>query len=142
MTAIQFKGKSAVWNHHLSVPYHSLEVIKANSLSGIDSESNLVIQGDNLIALKALLPKYQGQIKCIYIDPPYNTGNDSFKYNDNFNQSTWLSFMKNRLTVAKSLLSKTGVIFIHCDNNEQATLKILLDEIFGKEPCGKWNACQ
>jgi adenine-specific DNA-methyltransferase len=94
---------------------------------------NLIIKGNNLLALHTLKEEFAGKIKLIYIDPPYNTGNDSFKYNDNFNQSTWLSFMKNRLTVAKSLLSKTGVIFIHCDNNEQATLKILLDEIFGKE---------
>ncbi len=94
---------------------------------------NLIIKGNNLLALHTLKEEFAGKVKLIYIDPPYNTGNDSFKYNDNFNQSTWLSFMKNRLTVAKSFLSKTGVIFVHCDNNEQATLKILLDEIFGKE---------
>jgi len=94
---------------------------------------NLIIKGNNLLALHTLKEEFAGKVKLIYIDPPYNTGNDSFKYNDNFNQSTWLSFMKNRLTVAKSFLSKTGVIFVHCDNNEQATLKILLDEICGKE---------
>jgi adenine-specific DNA-methyltransferase len=94
---------------------------------------NLIIKGNNLLALHTLKEEFAGKVKLIYIDPPYNTGNDSFKYNDSFNQSTWLSFMKNRLTIAKSFLSKTGVIFVHCDNNEQATLKILLDEIFGKE---------
>ena len=71
------------------------------------------------------------KIKCIYIDPPYNTGNDSFGYNDRFNHSTWLVFMKNRLMTAKKLLNKNGVIFVHCDDNEQAYLKVLMDEIFG-----------
>jgi adenine-specific DNA-methyltransferase len=94
---------------------------------------NLIIKGNNLLALHTLKEEFAGKVKLIYIDPPYNTGSDSFKYNDSFNQSTWLSFMKNRLTIAKSFLSKTGVLFVHCDNNEQATLKILLDEIFGKE---------
>jgi len=94
---------------------------------------NLIIKGNNLLALHTLKKEFAGKIKLIYIDPPYNTGNDSFKYNDSFNHSTWLTFMKNRLTIAKSLLSKSGVIFVHCDNNEQATLKILLEEIFGKE---------
>ena len=94
---------------------------------------NLIIKGNNLLALHTLRKEFAGKVKLIYIDPPYNTGNDSFQYNDSFNQSSWLTFMKNRLTIAKQLLSKSGVIFVHCDNNEQATLKILLDEIFGKE---------
>jgi len=94
---------------------------------------NLIIKGNNLLALHTLKEEFAGKVKLIYIDPPYNTGNDSFKYNDSFNHSTWLTFMKNRLIIAKQLLSKSGVIFVHCDNNEQATLKILLDEIFGKE---------
>lgn len=94
---------------------------------------NLIIKGNNLLALHTLKKEFAGKVKLIYIDPPYNTGNDSFGYNDNFNHSTWLTFMKNRLIIAKQLLSKSGVIFVHCDNNEQATLKILLDEIFGKE---------
>ncbi len=85
------------------------------------------------MALHSLKKEFSGKVKLIYIDPPYNTGNDAFKYNDNFNHSSWLTFMKNRLTVAKNLLKKEGVIFIHCDNNEQAYLKVLLDEIFGKE---------
>jgi adenine-specific DNA-methyltransferase len=94
---------------------------------------NLIIKGNNLLALHTLKEEFAGKVKLIYIDPPYNTGNDGFKYNDSFNHSTWLTFMKNRLIIAKQLLSKSGVIFVHCDNNEQATLKILLDEIFGKE---------
>lgn len=94
---------------------------------------NLIIKGNNLLALHTLKEEFAGKVKLIYIDPPYNTGNDGFKYNDSFNHSTWLTFMKNRLQVAKELLRKDGVIFVHCDNNEQATLKILLDEIFGRE---------
>lgn len=93
---------------------------------------NLIIKGNNLLALSSLLQNYAGQVKCIYIDPPYNTGSDSFGYNDNFNHSTWLTFMKNRLEIARKLLREDGCIFVHCDNNEQAYLKILLDEIFGR----------
>ena len=85
MASLHFKGKSAVWNHHLSVPYHTLEKDKDASLKGEDDSENLIIEGDNLLALKALLPKYQGQVKCIYIDPPYNTGNEGWVYNDNVN---------------------------------------------------------
>src|SRR5690554_5574972 len=92
---------------------------------------NLIIKGNNLLALHTLKQEFAGKVKLIYIDPPYNTGNDSFKYNDNFNHSTWLTFMKNRLTIARELLREDGVIFIHCDNNEQAYLKALLDDVFG-----------
>ena len=99
----------------------------------IKDDDNLIIKGNNLIALHSLKKKYAGKIKLIYIDPPYNTGNDSFKYNDNFNHSTWLTFMKNRLEVAKDFLSDYGVIFVQCDDNEQAYLKVLMDEIFHKE---------
>jgi adenine specific DNA methylase Mod len=73
------------------------------------------------------------KVKLIYIDPPYNTGNDSFNYNDNFNHATWLTFMKNRLEIARDLLSEDGVIFVQCDDNEQAYLKVLMDEIFGRD---------
>ncbi len=97
----------------------------------ISNKDNLIIKGNNLMALYSLLPSYRGKIKLIYIDPPYNTQNDSFKYNDNFNHSTWLIFMKNRLEIAKQLLSNDGVIFVQCDDNEQAYLKVLMDEIFG-----------
>jgi adenine-specific DNA-methyltransferase len=94
---------------------------------------NLIIKGNNLLALHTLKQQFRGRVKLIYIDPPYNTGNDDFKYNDNFNHSAWLTFMKNRLQVAKTLLRNDGVIFVNCDDNEQAYLKILMDEEFGAE---------
>src|SRR5690554_2908610 len=94
---------------------------------------NLIIKGNNLLALHSLKQEFTGKVKLIYIDPPYNTGNDGFKYNDNFNHSTWLTFMKNRLQVARELLKDEGVIFISCDDSEQAYLKVLLDEVFGRE---------
>jgi len=96
-----------------------------------DENDNLIIKGNNLIALSSLLKRYEGKVKCIYIDPPYNTGSDSFNYNDAFNHSGWLTFMKNRLELAKRLLRETGVIFVQCDDNEQAYAKVLMDEIFG-----------
>jgi adenine-specific DNA-methyltransferase len=94
---------------------------------------NLIIKGNNLLALHSLKKQFRGKVKLIYIDPPYNTGNDGFKYNDNFNHSTWLTFMKNRLEVARELLRDDGVIFVSCDDNEQAYLKVLMDEVFGRE---------
>ena len=95
--------------------------------------ANLLIKGNNLLALHSLKKKFANKVKLIYIDPPYNTGNDSFNYNDNFNHSTWLTFMKNRLEIAREFLRDDGVIFIQCDDNEQAYLKVLCDEIFGRE---------
>ena len=95
--------------------------------------ANLLIKGNNLLALHSLKKKFANKVKLIYIDPPYNTGNDSFNYNDNFNHSTWLTFMKNRLEIAKEFLRDDGVIFIQCDDNEQAYLKVLCDEIFGRD---------
>ncbi len=100
-------------------------------ISNINYKENLIIKGNNLLALYSLKEKFRGMIKLIYIDPPYNTGNDSFQYNDRFNHASWLTFMKNRLEVAKELLSDDGLIFIECDKNEDAYLKILMDEIFG-----------
>ncbi|HHF6959605.1 TPA: DNA methyltransferase [Haemophilus influenzae] len=94
---------------------------------------NLIIKGNNLIALHSLAKQFKGKVKLIYIDPPYNTGNDGFKYNDKFSHSTWLTFMKNRLEIAKDLLKDDGLIFVQCDDKEQAYLKILLDEIFTRE---------
>ncbi len=94
---------------------------------------NLIIKWNNLLALHSLKSNFAWKIKLIYIDPPYNTGNDSFKYNDKFNHSTWLTFMKNRLEVAKELLRDDWVIFVQCDDNEQSYLKILMDEIFLKQ---------
>ncbi len=98
-----------------------------------DKNTNYLIKGNNLIALHSLKKKFAKQVKCIYIDPPYNTGNDSFNYNDNFNHSSWLVFMKNRLEAAREFLSDDGVIFVQCDDNEQAYLKVLMDEIFLRE---------
>ncbi|QTU82409.1 site-specific DNA-methyltransferase [Carnobacteriaceae bacterium zg-C25] len=94
---------------------------------------NLIIKGNNLIALHSLKKRFAGKVKLIYIDPPYNTGNDSFNYNDSFNHSTWLTFMKNRLEVAKELLSDEGSIWINLDDNEAHYCKILCDEVFGRE---------
>jgi len=94
---------------------------------------NLIIKGNNLIALHTLKQQFRGKVKLIYIDPPYNTGNDSFGYNDNFNHSTWLTFMKNRLDIAKDLLCNNGSIWINIDDNESHYLKVLADDVFGKD---------
>lgn len=105
----------------------------STSTSKITNDDNLVIKGNNFIALASLLDRYKGQIQCIYIDPPYNPRSDAntFAYNNRFNQSTWLTFMKNRLELAKELLSDDGVIFIDIDHNELFYLGVLADEIFG-----------
>lgn len=150
MPTLQFKGKTFVQNHHLAVKYHQLVPKKDLSLSDkISLHDNLIIHGDNLKALKALLPTYAGKIKCIYIDPPYNTGNENWIYNDNVNSpmlkewlvevvdkedmtrhDKWLCMMMPRLKMLRELLSEDGVIFISCDDNEQHNLRGLLDEIF------------
>ena len=146
---LEWIGKSKVVNHHLDVPCHVLE--KKWSHGGDDS-GNMVIKGDNLLALKALLPRYAGKVKCIYIDPPYNTGEERWVYNDNVNDPAiqkwlnkvvgkegedfsrhdkWLCMMYPRLRLLQQLLSKEGIIFISIDDNEQASLKLICDEIFG-----------
>ncbi len=106
----------------------------SNDVQFFDGEGNLsqnlLIKGNNLLALYTLRERLAGQVKLIYIDPPYNTGNDGFRYNDSFNHSAWLAFMKNRLEVARELLTEDGVIFVSCDDNEQAYLKVLMDEVF------------
>ena len=94
---------------------------------------NLIIKGNNLLALHCLKKQFAGMVKLIYIDPPYNTGGDSFGYNDNFNHSAWLTFMKNRLEVARTLLSKDGFIAIQIDDSEVAYAKIIMDEVLGRE---------
>jgi adenine-specific DNA-methyltransferase len=99
---------------------------------GIISD-NLIMKGNNLLALHSLKEEFSSQVKLIYIDPPFNTGKDEFKYNDSFNHSTWLTFMKNRLVVAKSLLNKGGYIFVHVGNEEASYVQVLLDEIFNRE---------
>lgn len=153
MPTLQFKGKPFVQNHHLAVKYHQLVPNAKNSLTDkISLHDNLIIQGDNLKALKALLPTYGGKVKCIYIDPPYNTGNEGWQYNDNVNNpmmqewmgkvvdtedmtrhDKWLCMMIPRLKLLKDLLAEDGVIFISCDDNEQHNLRCLLDEIFGEQ---------
>lgn len=154
MATLQFKGKSAVWNHHLSVPYHTLEKDAKKSLKGADDSDNLIIEGDNLLALKALLPQYQGRVKCIYIDPPYNTGKEEWVYSDSVSSpmikdwlgqvvgkegedlvrhDKWLCMMTPRLKVLRELLAEDGVIFVSIDDNEAANLKLLMDSVFGPE---------
>ena len=103
-----------------------------HNVEEIKDTDNLIIKGNNLIVLHSLKKRFAGKVKLIYIDPPYNTGNDSFNYNDSFNHSTWLIFMKNRLEVARELLSDDGLIFVQCDDNEQAYLKVLMDEVFSR----------
>ena len=119
------------WKRHTANGVKKVTQIKRNKNGTI--QENLIIKGNNLLALHTLKQQFREKVKLIYIDPPYNTGSDSFKYNDSFNHSSWLTFMKNRLEVAKDLLRKDGVIFVQCDDSEQAYLKILMDEVFGKE---------
>ncbi len=152
MPILNFKGKTFVQNHHLAVKFHELIPDKDKSLTDkVSLEDNLIIHGDNLSALKSLLPNFAGRIKCIYIDPPYNTGNENWKYNDNVNSpmmqewlgkvvdkddltrhDKWLCMMMPRLKLLKELLSDDGVIFISIDDNEVSNLKLLMDEIFGE----------
>ena len=99
----------------------------------IKPTDNLIIKGNNLLVLHSLNKRFNGKVKMIYIDPPYNTGNDEFMYNDSFNHSTWLTFMKNRLEIARELLRDDGVIFVQCDDREHAYLKVLMDEIFSRD---------
>ncbi|HZJ77420.1 MAG TPA: site-specific DNA-methyltransferase [Clostridia bacterium] len=98
-----------------------------------NDNDNLIIKGNNLLAIASLLKRYEGGVKLIYLDPPYNTNNDSFRYNDSFNRSTWLTFMKNRLEVARRLLSNDGSIYVQLDYNEIHYFKVLMDEVFGEE---------
>ncbi len=152
MPTLHFKGKTFVQNHHLAVKYHQLVPKKELSLTDkVSLHDNLIIQGDNLKALKALLPTYAGKVKCIYIDVPYNTGNENWVYNDNVNSpmiqewlgkavdiedltrhDKWLCMMMPRLKLLRELLSEDGAIFISCDDNELANLRVLLNEIFGE----------
>ena len=154
MPALEFKGKHHIYAHHLSVPYRQLKLNKSRSCNPSDEEGNLIIQGDNLHALKALLPRYANRVKCIYIDPPYNTGNEGWIYSDNVNNppmqewfeahspvdnedmerhDKWLCMMWPRLNLLKELLAEDGSIFVSIDDNEQHHLRILMDEIFDKE---------
>lgn len=110
--------------------YDNTVITAATSISAND---NIIVRGNNLLSLSSFLKRYEGQVKCIYIDPPYNTGDDEFNYNDNFNHSTWLVFMKNRLSLAKRLLRDDGAIFVQIDHHELGYINVLMDEIFGRE---------
>src|SRR5699024_6534458 len=140
-------GKKEIYYHNVIAKEEIDTLLSPKALTGmkkydedgtyeinrINDNDNLILKGNNLIALHSLKERYAGKVKLIYIDPPYNTGGDSFKYNDRFNHSTWLTFMKNRLEIAQELLTDEGSIVIQCDNNEQAHLKLLCDEIFTAE---------
>lgn len=151
MPTLNWIGKDAVVKHHRDVPYRLLEPVPELSCGDADS-GNLIVQGDNLHALKALLPRYAGQVKCIYIDPPYNTGNEGWAYNDNVNSpeirkwlgevvgkegdtldrhDRWLCMMYPRLLLLKQFLREDGVIFVHIGKDEAGNLRLLLDELFG-----------
>ena len=162
MPTLDWIGKDKVINHHLDVPYRVLERQYSYDENGQHTEDNgsenMIIHGDNLSALKSLLPQYEGRIKCIYIDPPYNTGNENWVYNDNVNDprikkwlgevvgkegedlsrhDKWLCMMYPRLKLLQRLLHDEGVIFISIGEDEIATLKIICDEIFGyNNRCG------
>ena len=103
------------------------------SCASFEDTDNLIVKGNNLLVLASLLKSFEGKIRCIYIDPPFNTGSDSFNYNDKFSRSTWLTFMKNRLQLARRLLTNDGNIFIHIDINQSHYLKVLADEVFGED---------
>lgn len=103
------------------------------NITRFSENDNLIIKGNNLLALSSLLKRYEGRVKCVCIDPPYNTTNSGFGYNDNFNHSAWLTFMNNRIEIAMRLLHKSGTIFVFCDDQEQAYLKVLMDATVGRE---------
>jgi site-specific DNA-methyltransferase (adenine-specific)/adenine-specific DNA-methyltransferase len=151
MPVLDWIGKQAVVKHHREVPYRLLEPVPEQSCGDAEN-SNLIVQGDNLLALKALLPRYAGQAKCIYIDPPYNTGNEGWAYNDNVNSleirkwlgevvgkegetldrhDRWLCMMYPRLVLLKQFLREDGAIFVSIDDNEVSSLRKVMDEIFG-----------
>src|SRR5580692_4884821 len=104
-----------------------------------DQFDNRLIFGDNLLALKALQQEFSGQVKCVYIDPPYNTGAAFTHYDDGLEHSIWLGLMRDRLEILRTLLRPDGIIFVHIDDNEHAYLKVLLDEVFGRRNfCGQF----
>ncbi|HKI71853.1 MAG TPA: site-specific DNA-methyltransferase, partial [Verrucomicrobiae bacterium] len=153
MPSLNFKGKALVQNFHLLVPYSELKPVKSKSLTDkVSLHDNLVVHGDNLKALKALLPYYHGKVKCIYIDPPYNTGNENWVYNDNVSSpmiqewlgkvvdredltrhDKWLCMMLPRLKLLRECLDDDGVIAVSCDDNECHRLRSVMDETFGEE---------
>ncbi|MEQ8704917.1 MAG: site-specific DNA-methyltransferase [Phaeodactylibacter sp.] len=151
MPTLQFKGKNIIWNHHLSVPYHSMDEVDDLHYQP-EKGQHQIIEGDNLVALKAMLPKYAGEVKCIYIDPPYNTGNEEWVYSDKVNSplirdwlnkivskddltkhDKWLCMMAPRLKMLRELLSEDGLIFISIDDYEIHNLRSICNEIFDEE---------
>lgn len=151
MPTLNWIGKEAVVNHHLQVPFHLLKDVPSLAC-GEPGDGNLIVQGDNLVALKALLPYYAGQVKCVCIDPPYNTGNENWLYNDNVNSpiirdwlgktvggegetldrhDRWLCLMYPRLALLRQFLRPDGAIFVCIDDVEVAYLRLLMDELFG-----------
>lgn len=152
MTELNFKGKEFVYNHHLAVPFRPLEIRVDKGIGGPSLDGNLIVHGDNLHALKALLPYYAGKVDCIFIDPPYNTGNEGWCYNDNVNapmirewfssnpvgtedglrHDKWCAMMWPRLRLLHELLSEHGSIWITLDDNEVHRARHMLDEIFGE----------
>ena len=153
MTELVFKGKEFVWNHHLAVPFRPLEMHPDKGIGAARLDGNLIVQGDNLHALKALLPMYAGKVDCIFIDPPYNTGNEGWAYNDNVNapmirewldanpigiedglrHDKWCAMMWPRLRLLHDLLSDGGSIWITLDDNEVHRARSILDEVFGED---------
>lgn len=131
MPILNWLGRDEALKTAAKTSYRLLEEVPELGY-GDKSTDNMIIQGDNLEALKALLPFYAGQVKCIYIDPPYNTGNAFEHYDDNVEHSIWLSLMYPRLELLKEFLSEDGAIFISIDETEAAYLKVVLDEIFGR----------
>ncbi len=132
MPILQWLDREKTIKQGGKVPHRLLEV-EAKLSYGDETSENMLIQGDNLEALKALLPYYAGKVKCIYIDPPYNTGSAFEHYDDNLEHSKWLDMVYPRLELLRELLSEDGSVFIQIDDDEQAYLKILLDEIFGRK---------
>jgi adenine-specific DNA-methyltransferase len=152
MPELQFRGKEFVYNHHLTVPYRPLEMDARKSIGKPNLNGNLIIHSDNLHALKALLPLYAGKVDCIFIDPPYNTGNENWSYNDNVNSpmmrewlssnpvtiedglrhDKWCAMMYPRLKLLHELLSEDGIFWMTLDDNEVHHARTILDEIFGE----------
>ncbi|ODT64516.1 MAG: DNA methylase [Phenylobacterium sp. SCN 69-14] len=152
MTELVFKGKEFVFNHHLTVPFRPLEMHPEKGVGAPSLDSNLIIHGDNLHALKALLPTHAGKVDCIFIDPPYNTGNEGWSYNDNVNSpmikewlsanpigvedglrhDKWACMMWPRLKLLHELLAESGSLWVTLDDNEAHRAKLILDEIFGE----------
>ena len=127
---LSWTGKTAAQRVARQTPFHALEPVSAHGAPG---SGNLLVQGDNLLALKSLLPFYKGRVKCIFIDPPYNTGSAFEHYDDKLQHSQWLSMMLPRLELLKDLLSPDGSIWVTIDDNEGHYLKVLMDEVFGRE---------